>query len=75
MTTYPDWAKEPPERIALAEKQTIRHEIVHAFFDESGLQESGVHFTGSWAINEEMVDWIAIQGPKIYEAWRAAGAL
>jgi hypothetical protein len=29
----------------------------------------------SWATNEEMVDWIAIQGPKIYSAWKDASAL
>lgn len=75
MTTYPGWENDPPDVIAIAEKQTIRHEIVHAFFDESGLQESGNQFEGSWATNEEMVDWVAIQGPKIYKAWEAAGAL
>ena len=75
MTTFPGWENDPPEVITIAEKQTIRHEIVHAFFDESGLQESGNQFEGSWATNEEMVDWIALQGPKIYEAWRNAGAL
>lgn len=50
-------------------KKNKRHEIVHAFLNESGLWEN------SWARNEEMVDWIAIQGPKIYAAWKAAGAL
>ena len=25
--------------------------------------------------NEEMVDWFATQGPKIFEAWRLADAL
>ncbi len=75
MTTYPGWDKESPEAIVAAEKQTLRHEIVHAFFDESGLQDNGNVFSESWAVNEEMVDWFAIQGPKIYEAWRAVGAL
>ena len=75
MTTYPGWEDDPPEMITVAEKQTVRHELVHAFFDESGLQESGNQVEGSWATNEEMVDWIALQGPKIYEAWKQAGAL
>lgn len=40
--------------------KTFRHELIHAFLRESGLgEESG------WAINEEMVDWFAIQLPKI----------
>lgn len=75
MTTYPGWEDALPDAIELAEKQTIRHELVHAFLDESGLQENSNQFEGSWATNEEMVDWIALQGPKIYEAWRTAGAL
>ena len=34
MTTYRGWEGEPPERAAIAEKSTLRHEIVHAFFNE-----------------------------------------
>lgn len=47
-----------------------RHEIVHAFLCESGLA-----CNSDWAENEELVDWIAIQGPKIYKAWQEAGAI
>ncbi len=55
-------------------RKVLRHEIVHAFLAESGLNEcSGSD--ESWAMNETMVDWVARQGPKIYEAWKAAGAL
>lgn len=75
MTTYRGWEGEPPERAAIAEKSTLRHEIVHAFFNESGLQESSLVFEEGWAKNEELIDWIAIQGPKIYKAWEEAGAL
>ena len=75
MTTYRGWEGEPENRAAIAEKATLRHEIVHAFFDESGLQESSLLFDEGWAKNEEMIDWIAIQGPKIYEAWKQAGAV
>lgn len=49
--------------------KVLRHEIVHAFLHESGLQEC------SWGDNEEIVDWIAHQGPKIYQAWKEAGAV
>lgn len=38
----------------------LRHEIIHAFLGESGLRSNS-----DWAENEEMVDWIAIQFPKI----------
>jgi len=75
MSTYKGWEHEPPETVALAQKQTIRHEIVHAFLDESGLADCSAAYDGGWAKFEEMVDWIAIQGPKIYTAWQEAGAL
>jgi hypothetical protein len=55
-------------------KKVLRHEIVHAFLFESGLAMNSSE-SESWATNEEMVDWIAIQGPKIYSAWKDASAL
>ena len=36
------------------------HEIVHAF-----LYESGLSVNSDWATNEELIDWIAIQLPKL----------
>ena len=48
-------------------KKVLRHEITHAFLCESGLAECS-----DWATNEEMVDWIARQGLKLYEAWKQA---
>lgn len=55
-------------------RKVLRHEIVHAFLIESGLAESSMEAT-AWAYNEEIVDWIAWQGQKIYKAWKEAGAL
>lgn len=55
-------------------RDNIRHEIVHAFFNESGLSDNS-NMVECWAKNEEMVDWIALQGPKIYKAWKEAGAV
>lgn len=75
MTTYKGWEHEPQETIEAAQKQTLRHEIVHAFFDESGLGDSSFRVDCAWSQNEEMVDWFALQGPKIYKAWQEAGAL
>ena len=46
------------------EKKTLRHEIIHAFLFESGLGENSTE-SQSWATNEEMVDFFAIQFPKI----------
>lgn len=44
--------------------QVIRHEVVHAYLEESGLSTNSAGCR-SWATNEEMVDWFAIQFPKI----------
>lgn len=75
MSTYKGWEHEPDRTIAAAQKETLRHEIVHAFLNESGLMSSAGRHNAAWAENEEMVDWIALQGPKIYAAWQEAGAL
>lgn len=74
MSGYPGWEDESQEVQDIQTKETLRHEIVHAFFNESGLSCSSGQ-TDAWARNEEMVDWIALQGPKIYKAWQEAGAL
>ena len=50
-------------------KKVIRHELVHAFLFESGLS------CNSWADNEEIVDWIAIQFPKLLKAFKDMGVL
>lgn len=64
------------ERIDVYKRKVIRHEIVHAFFHESGLNENSLCSNGvPWVRNEEMVDWFAYQGPKIYKAWQDVGAL
>lgn len=49
-------------------KWNLRHEIFHAFLDESGLS-SNSNGVDCWAKNEEMVDWFAIQSPKIYKVF------
>lgn len=75
LETLDEWRHESAEQRNEREKLFLRHEIVHAFLNESGLRDNSATFTISWAKNEEMVDWIAIQGTKIYKAWQEAGAL
>ena len=75
MSTYPDWENDPLASIASMEKQMLRHEIIHAFLNESGLQDNSLVCNGAWARNEEMVDWMAIQFPKILEAFKSAQCL
>lgn len=48
-------------------RQTLRHEIIHGFLFESGLHSE------SWGTNEEIVDWIALQFPKMLEAFKEVG--
>lgn len=45
-------------------KKVLRHEIIHAFLHESGLDVC----SKNGSRNEELVDWIAIQAPKIFKA-------
>ena len=54
-------------------KQVKRHEIIHAFLNESGLAESWEH--KHHGHEETMVDWIALQFPKMVQAFKAADAL
>lgn len=56
-------------------KKTLRHEIMHAFFNESGLSDSSNQYGGAWAKNEEMVDWFAIQSPKIFKVYLELGII
>lgn len=46
-------------------KKTMRHEIIHAYFNESGLAENFEN--KRYGISETLVDWFAIQSPKIYK--------
>lgn len=56
-------------------EKTLRHEIMHAFLNESGLSDSSNQYSGAWAKNEEMVDWFAIQSPKIFKVYSEMGLL
>lgn len=52
------------EREAWA-RHVMRHEIVHAWFKESGLHD--------YCYDETLVDWIAYQWPKMTKAFEAMG--
>lgn len=51
------------------QKKVLRHEIFHAFLHESGLDWSASP-VDCWSTNEEMIDWLAIQSPKIFKVFR-----
>lgn len=61
---YEDATKEEKNRCF---KEVLRHEIVHAFFNESGLE--------NYSSDEQLVDWIATQFPKLHKAFDQAGCL
>lgn len=57
------------ENFKAIQDRALRHEIIHAFLCESGLSENS-NSCEAWAVNEEMVDWFAIQSPKIFETFK-----
>lgn len=57
------------------EKAVTRHEIIHAFLYESGLNCNSNVPDGAWATNEEMIDWMALQFPKMVNAFCEADCI
>lgn len=51
------------------QKKQLRHEIIHAFMSESGLQSNWEHVE-KFGHDETTVDWFAIQSPKIFKAFQ-----
>lgn len=51
----------------------LRHELIHAFLYESGMSNCSFNADVAWAMNEEMVDWFAIQSPKIFKCFKELG--
>ena len=54
-------------------KKVLRHEIIHAFLFESGLHENFQH--QEFGHEETVVDWIAVQYPKLQKAFESVGCL
>ncbi len=59
-----DGNKDNLENIEAFRRKVVRHEIIHAFFHESGLS-----INSAYAMNEELVDWIAFQFPKMLKVF------
>ncbi len=49
---------------------TLRHELIHAILFESGLA-----WSSQWAVNETMVDFFAMQFPKIAKIFKDLNVL
>ena len=56
------------------DKRILRHELIHAFMYESGVWCNSFS-SESWATNEEMTDWFAIQSPKIFKVFKELNIL
>lgn len=54
-------------------KKILRHEIIHAFLFESGLHENFKH--DCFGHDETMIDWVAVQFPKMLKVFKAADCL
>lgn len=54
------------------QKQSLRHEIVHAMLYECGLMANWQH-PNEFGHDETFVDWYAIQYPKIAKIYRKLG--
>lgn len=52
-------------------RKSLRHEVIHAFLCESGLQVNFTHPDNGH--DETMVDWFAIQYPKITKVFKELG--
>ena len=66
--------KDSVQDLATYAKKVMRHEIVHAYLYESGLAECSSS-VDNWVTNEEMVDWIARQFPKMKRTMEALNCL
>lgn len=53
--------------------KNARHEIIHAFMSESGLQANWEH--PQYGHDETTVDWMAIMFPKLIKAFKKAKCL
>ena len=72
--TIEEETKESCKNLVDFKNKVMRHEILHAYLYESGLRENSNEIV-AWAENEEMVDWFAIQAPKIMKTYKELGIL
>lgn len=50
------------------QKKVLRHKIIHAFHFESGIAENFEN--KHYGFSETLVDWFAIQSPKIFKVFQ-----
>lgn len=57
------------------QKNILRHEIIHAFLFESGLNGNSVWHNDGQNHPEQTVEWFAYQFPKILKVFQDVGAI
>ena len=57
------------------EKTNLRHELIHAFLFESGLDGNSIWGNGDNDHPEQVVEWLALQFPKILKVFKECKAL
>lgn len=72
LRTVESWKDEDNISIGRQTREVVRHEVIHAFLAESGLW-GNAGSSDCWPLNEEMVDWLAIQWPKIRKVLEKLG--
>ena len=72
ISTTPGWEGAGEDALLEVYSSTVRHEVIHAYLMESGLNGSS-NGVDCWARNEEMVDWFAMQIPKIVKTFAELG--
>lgn len=72
---HKEWENEESDVIDSKLKELLRHEVIHAFIQESGLSVNSIVFDDAWVLNEEMVDWFAIQSLKIFKIYEELNIL
>jgi hypothetical protein len=70
--TVPGWESCSDQAASDTFAGTVRHEVIHAYLMESGLAGSS-NPVNCWAMNEEMVDWFAMQMPKLLKTFCELG--
>lgn len=51
------------EDVSFIRNHVMRHEVIHAFLDESGMRK--------WSEDELLVDWMAAQLPKMFKVFQS----
>ena len=61
------------ENFPAYQRKVMRHEIIHAYFNESGMNTDVAN--PPFGVPETYVDWFALQAPKIFKTFSDVGCM